>query len=141
MSAEIVNALVGGALIGLAATLLLWTQGRIAGVSGIAGALVEPHADRGWRTYFLLGLVAAGLAYQAGAGPAFTSSLSRSLPSVVVAGLLVGYGTRLGHGCTSGHGICGLARRSSRSVIATVTFMITGAVTVWLVRTFWGGTL
>ena len=130
-------------MIGLAATLLLWTHGRIAGVSGIAGALVGAHApaDRGWRASFLIGLVAAGVAYQTVAGPVFEPSISRSLPVVIAAGLLVGYGTRVGHGCTSGHGVCGLARRSSRSLIATVTFIVTGVITVWLVRTVWGGTL
>ena len=128
-------------MIGLAATLLLWTHGRIAGVSGIAGALVGPRTERGWRAAFLIGLVAAGFLHQTLVGPVFEPSIPRSLPIVVVAGLLVGYGTRLGHGCTSGHGVCGLARRSSRSFVATVTFIVTGVITVWLVRTVWGGSL
>jgi uncharacterized membrane protein YedE/YeeE len=141
LTAEHLNGLAGGVLIGLAATLLLWTHGRIAGVSGIAGALVGPRTERSWRVLFLVGLVVAGLMYQTIAGPVFETSISRSLPVVVAAGFLVGYGTRMGHGCTSGHGVCGLARRSSRSLIATVTFILTGVVTVWLVRTVWGGTL
>ena len=132
-----VNGLLGGVLVGLAATLLLWTHGRIAGISSIAGALLQAGAERGWRAHFLAGLVAAGLGYQYVIGPVYEPSLARPVLIVVAAGLLVGFGSRLGHGCTSGHGVCGLARGSGRSLVATVTFMLTGVVTVWLVQSVW----
>ncbi len=133
--------LAGGVLIGLSATLLYWTHGRIAGISGIAGSLLNTAGDHQWRVWFLAGLMVAGLAYGATVGPVFASSLPRSLGALVVAGLLVGMGTRWGHGCTSGHGVCGLSRRSGRSLVATVTFIATGVGTVWLVRTVFGGAL
>jgi uncharacterized protein len=135
------NGVIGGALIGLAATLLLWTHGRIAGISGIAGELIAPGAERGWRASFIAGLVVAGVGYQAIAGPVFESLPTSSLPIVVAGGLLVGFGSRLGHGCTSGHGVCGLARGSQRSLVATVTFILAGVVTVWLVRMIRGSAL
>ncbi len=137
MPADYGLGLLGGVLIGLAATLLLRTHGRIAGVSGIAGALVDGAVDGGWRFDFVAGLLAAGLAYQLAVGPVFESALPRSTSALVAAGLLVGFGTRLGHGCTSGHGVCGLARRSPRSLTATVAFVLTGIVTVWLGRIAW----
>ena len=123
-------ALGGGAMIGAASALLFSTHGRIAGISGIVGALVPPTStrDRDWRVAFLVGLLAAGMI--AGfAAPAAVGASVRSLPVVVVAGLLVGFGTRLGSGCTSGHGVCGLSRLSIRSLIAVATFMATGAAT------------
>jgi uncharacterized membrane protein YedE/YeeE len=126
-------ALSGGALIGAAAALLLMTHGRIAGISGIVGSLLPPTAhDRGWRLAFVGGLLAAG-AIGAWIAPSAVGASVRGLPLVVVAGLLVGFGTRLGSGCTSGHGVCGLSRWSTRSLVAVVTFMATGAVTASIV--------
>lgn len=129
------TALLGGALIGLSATLLLWLNGRIAGISGIAwNALSERGFERHWRLAFLLGLlVGAGLWFGIGTDiPALREDYSRAL--LLVAGLLVGFGTRLGGGCTSGHGICGLARFSPRSLMAVLVFMACGMLTTTLVR-------
>jgi uncharacterized membrane protein YedE/YeeE len=126
------SALIGGALIGLAATLLLAGIGRIAGVSGILAQAVEQSGGRRWRLAFLAGLVAG-----AGAWFALVDAAPRSgfpLPWLVAAGLLVGFGARVGSGCTSGHGICGLARLSRRSMAAVLTFTLAGAATVWLLR-------
>lgn len=127
-----VSALVGGALIGLAATWLLVSIGRVAGVSGIVNNAVEQRDGRGWRVAFLLGLVLA-----AGAWFAFNDVAPRAgfpLPWLVIAGLLVGFGTRVGSGCTSGHGICGLARFSRRSLMAVIAFMGAGFATVYVLR-------
>ncbi len=126
-------ALAGGAMIGLAGALLLLTHGRIAGISGVLGSLLPPAAapDRGWRLAFMGGLLAAGLV-SAVVAPAAVGASVRSLPAVIVAGLIVGFGTRLGSGCTSGHGVCGLSRLSRRSMVAVATFMATGALTAWI---------
>jgi hypothetical protein len=126
--------LAGGALIGIAAALLILGNGRIAGISGIAGGLLSDRAGgRAWRVLFLLGLVAGALAAaRLGAGP--LPEIEAGWPLIVIAGLLVGFGTRLGGGCTSGHGVCGLARLSPRSVVATVLFMAAGMATVFLLR-------
>jgi uncharacterized membrane protein YedE/YeeE len=125
-------ALAGGALIGAAAALLLVSHGRIAGVSGVVGALLPPVArDRAWRLAFLVGLVVAG-GLAASQAPAAVGAPVRSTPLVIAAGLLVGFGTRLGNGCTSGHGVCGLSRFSVRSVVAVATFMTSGAITAWI---------
>lgn len=125
-------ALAGGGLIGLASALLLLTHGRIAGISGIVGSLLQPSThDRGWRIAFVVGLAAAGVVARVVA-PAAVGLPVRTLPALLVAGLLVGYGTRLGSGCTSGHGVCGMSRLSMRSLIAVITFMTTGAVTAML---------
>ncbi len=125
----------GGMLIGSAASLLLFLNGRIAGISGIVGGLLSCGFSRDWcwRFVFVAGLIAgAGLySYLTGSLPI---ELEATTPTLIVAGLLVGIGTRLGSGCTSGHGVCGLARRSFRSVAATATFMISGAITVYLMR-------
>ncbi len=133
-----VSALLGGALIGLAATWLLAALGRIAGISGIFNASVDGAADgRAWRLAFLLAMIVA-----AGVWFALTDAPVRSgfpLQWTVVAGLLVGAGTRLGNGCTSGHGICGLARLSKRSLVAVATFMGTAFATVYIVRHVMGG--
>jgi len=127
---------IGGVLIGLAAALLMLFNGRIAGVSGIFGtALGFPEGDSGWRWSFVLGIVAGGVGMLWALGPsAFENTLGLPLPVVAAAGLLVGLGTRLGSGCTSGHGVCGLARFSPRSIVSVVTFLFTGAVTVFVVR-------
>jgi len=128
-------ALAGGAMIGGAAALLLLTHGRIAGISGVLGSLLPPGAapDRGWRLAFIGGLLAAGLIGAAVAPTAVGASV-RTLPVVIVAGLIVGFGTRLGSGCTSGHGVCGLSRLSPRSLAATLTFMAAGFAAVYVVR-------
>jgi len=132
-----VSGLIGGALIGLAALMLMLTIGRIAGVSGIAlNALVAGDtAGRSWRLAFVLGLPLGALAVTA-VGLKDWSGLSfpASLPATVIAGFIVGVGSTLGSGCTSGHGICGLARFSLRSIVATATFMATAAATVFVIR-------
>jgi len=126
--------LAGGALIGLAATLLVLFNGRIAGISGVLGGLLKPaQGDVAWRGAFVLGLVAAPLAWRlVAAWPRL--HVDASLPVLVAAGLLVGVGTRYGAGCTSGHGVCGLSRGSARSLAATVTFMAAGFAVVFVVR-------
>ena len=126
--------LLGGALIGLSASLLLITQGKIAGISGIAANLLSGKpGDRAWRGVFLLGLVLAGLAFSLLSSEGFGSS-PRSLALVAAAGLMVGVGTRVGGGCTSGHGVCGISRLSPRSLVATLTFIVSGVVTVTVLR-------
>jgi hypothetical protein len=128
------SALIGGLLIGVAAAVLILVNGRIAGVSGIIGGLLQfKTGDAGWRAAFLAGLVAAPLLYQL-----FTAlpeiRIDAGWPTLVLAGVLVGVGTRYGSGCTSGHAVCGLSRLSPRSLLATLTFMAMGFVTVYLVR-------
>lgn len=125
-------ALAGGALIGTSAALLFLTHGRIAGISGVVGSLLPPTpTDRSWRLAFVIGMLAAG-AVATVVAPHAIGGPVRSSSAVIIAGALVGFGTRMGGGCTSGHGVCGLSRRSGRSLIAVVTFMTTGAVTAWL---------
>ncbi|MFL4558651.1 YeeE/YedE family protein [Yersinia kristensenii] len=128
------SALAGGVLLGIAVIILLFCNGRIAGISGILGGLLPPKAgDTSWRVAFILGLIAAPVIYSL-----FTAlpviQIDAGLPVLIVAGLLVGIGTRYGAGCTSGHGVCGLARFSPRSLLATLSFMFAGFGTVWLVR-------
>jgi uncharacterized membrane protein YedE/YeeE len=133
------SALAGGVLIGLAASVLLIGYGRIAGVSGIAGnLLLGKRGDRAWRAAFLAGLLLAGVAV-AGLAPQATAASPSGIAVVAGAGLLVGVGTRLGSGCTSGHGVCGLSRLSPRSLVATLAFILSGVVTVTLVRWLGGG--
>ncbi len=134
-----ISALVGGLLIGLAANVLWLANGRIAGISGIVGNLPSARSgDIDWRIAFLAGLIVTPVFYAAVAGkPAI--ALDAALPSIVLGGLLVGFGTRLGGGCTSGHGVCGLARFSPRSLVATCLFMAAGFLTVFFVRHFAGG--
>lgn len=131
----------GGALIGLAAALLMLLTGRIAGISGISGGLLTPHAsDRGWRIAFIAGLIAAPLLASFFYGAPLPSPvMPASMIMIVVAGLLVGIGSRMGSGCTSGHGVCGIARLSSRSLIATAIFMATAIATVAIARHVIGG--
>lgn len=131
---QIGMAVAGGALIGVASSLLILLNGRIAGISGILGGLLQPgSSDTGWRFTFLAGLVIAPLVYD----------LLATLPVVeveaeswllILAGLLVGFGTRLGSGCTSGHGVCGIARLSRRSIAATLVFIGSGMLTVYVMR-------
>jgi hypothetical protein len=127
-----ISALLGGALIGLAATLLYALLGRIAGISGIVNAALEQSHERGWRLAFLLALIGAASAWFAVADVAPRTGFA--WPWLVAAGLLVGFGTRLGSGCTSGHGVCGLARLSKRSLVAVLAFMGAGFVTVYVLR-------
>jgi uncharacterized protein len=125
------SGLVGGIMIGAAATLMLWLNGRISGISGITGGLLERRPGIGWRLAFLVGLVAGPPAYAYLTGP-IDITMQASVPVLVLAGLLVGFGTRLGSGCTSGHGVCGIARLSRRSLAATVVFMCVAIVTVFV---------
>ena len=132
-------ALAGGVLIGLSATLLLWLDGRVAGVSGIFnGVLFPAPGDVTWRLAFLVGLVAAAGLYMAFVPGAPIPRGDFPRVGLVVAGVLVGFGTRMGNGCTSGHGVCGLGRLSMRSLTAVVTFMATAIATTFLVRHAWG---
>jgi uncharacterized membrane protein YedE/YeeE len=127
-------ATVGGLLIGLAAAMLVLLNGRIAGVSGILGdALSRPGKDTIWRLAFILGLVAAPLLY-ALVRPVPVPHVAAGPWTLVLAGLLVGLGTRYGAGCTSGHGVCGLSRLSPRSLVATLAFMVAGFATVFALR-------
>ncbi|AJJ62407.1 YeeE/YedE family protein [Yersinia aldovae] len=128
------SALAGGAILGGAAAIFLLWNGRIAGVSGILGGLLPPKiGDVFWRVAFVAGLMASPLVYSLFT-PLPIIQIDSSLPVLVLAGLLVGIGTRYGAGCTSGHGVCGLARLSPRSLVATLSFMLSGFITVWLVR-------
>lgn len=132
------SSLTGGLLIGAAAAILLLLNGRIAGVSGILGGLLRPMAgDIGWRMAFVLGLVGAPLVYGL-ATPLPLVQVDADMTTLIVAGLLVGVGTRYGSGCTSGHGVCGLSRLSPRSMAATAAFMIAGFVTVFIARHLFG---
>ena len=140
MLTSILWAVVGGALIGLAASWMLWTKGRIAGISGILGGLVGPWNDQSsWRVSFLIGLLVGGGILAVTMPETIVAPDDRSLIWVGVAGGLVGYGTRLGNGCTSGHGVCGLSRLSIRSLVATVTFMATGFLTATAIGLLGGG--
>ena len=135
-------ALHGGALIGLSAVLLLWLNGRIAGISGILYGLFTRQSDeRNWRLLFVIGLILGGVIYQVVTGATLATRTDFPLPVLVVAGLLVGIGSRLGSGCTSGHGVCGISRLSQRSVLATVTFITTAIITVAVVRVISGASL
>ena len=126
--------LAGGMLIGLSAAVFVLFNGRIAGISGILGGLLEwPKGDVAWRVAFLAGLIGAPLVY----GAVLTLPevrMDADFPTLIIAGLLVGVGTRYGSGCTSGHGVCGLSRVSPRSLVATVAFMLAGFATVFVVR-------
>ena len=135
------SAVLGGILIGLAAAGFVLLNGRIAGISGILGGLLTPAgagADRAWRIAFIAGILVAPLiSWAVFSLPAI--EINAGFPLVVVAGLLVGVGTRYGSGCTSGHGVCGLSRLSPRSLVATVAFMAAGFITVYLIRHVLGG--
>jgi uncharacterized membrane protein YedE/YeeE len=123
-------------MIGLSAVLLMAWEGRIAGISGIAGRLLPPYRDSSFlsRLGFVMGLVAAPFLVTAATGNPVMQTVSANLPLMVAAGLLVGFGSVYGNGCTSGHGVCGLARLSVRSLVATLAFMTTAVVTVLIVR-------
>lgn len=132
---------VGGILIGVSAVLLMALHGRIAGISGIVSRLLPPFEDGVgmWRAAFVVGLVAAPPILRLAGIDSGAHAASGTLALMAAAGLLVGFGAVLGSGCTSGHGVCGLSRFSVRSLAATLTFMATGAVTVFVVRHVWGG--
>lgn len=133
------SSLAGGALIGLAALWLLHTNGRIAGISGIVGGLLRSTTgDRGWRIAFILGMLIAPIAW-ALVGTLPPMIIDADFPLLIVAGLVVGISTRYGAGCTSGHGVCGMSRLSPRSIVATLAFMGSGFITVFVVRHLLGG--
>ena len=139
MNAAVV-ALAGGVLIGLSAVLLMLANGRIAGISGIVGGLFGGGCGEiRWRITFVVGLIAGTFAAMLCGAPLPTIQIDASVSMVLVAGLLVGFGSRLGNGCTSGHGVCGLARLSPRSLAATLTFMTVGAAVVFVARHVLGG--
>jgi uncharacterized protein len=130
-----VSGLVGGLLIGLAVTLLLLLNGRLAGISGIVGGLINPKGgDSAWRVAFVAGLPLGALAFALASGGPLAVNVLASPQAILVGGLLVGFGTRLGSGCTSGHGLCGLALFSRRSVVATAVFFGVAMLTVFLTR-------
>jgi uncharacterized protein len=138
MASSFLLPLLGGALIGLSASLLLLANGRVAGISGVVGSLLAPaRGDIAWRVLFFGGLLTGGLLLAWLRPTSFGAPASLSAGGVallVAAGLLVGFGSRLGNGCTSGHGVCGISRGSARSLAATLTFMATGVLTVFLAR-------
>lgn len=128
-----VSGLIGGLLIGLASALMMLFNGRIAGISGIVGGLLARNGSEvGWRAVFVVGLLLGAFVYMLSTGGALPVKVEASLPVMVVAGLLVGFGTRLGSGCTSGHGVSGIARLSKRSIVATLVFIGAGIVTVYI---------
>lgn len=135
------NALMGGAMIGLSAVLLYGLMGRIAGISGIGFGLLWGEAvERRWRLAFILGLGLGGIATVAAGASLPVAQIPQTTMGIIqliVAGLLVGFGTQIGNGCTSGHGVCGLARLSPRSLIAVIVFMATGMITATLIRILW----
>ena len=136
------SALIGGALIGAAAVLLMKFNGRIAGISGILnGALSTVPGDRLWRWLFVGGLILGGLSWQLITQSPLITRDAFPVGQLILAGLLVGFGTRLGSGCTSGHGVCGIARLSPRSLVATIVFLSTGAAVATTVAAIFGGAL
>lgn len=137
------SAILGGALIGFAATLLMAATGRIAGVSGFASRLLPPYEDGDWlpRLAFVAGLVTAPRLYQAATGAPIEVTVMAGTASIIGAGFLVGFGAVLGNGCTSGHGVCGIARLSRRSLVATGTFMVSALLTVFISYHYFGGAL
>jgi len=137
-----VASLVGGILIGLGASAMLLSNGRIAGISGILAGVLRPvRGDTLWRGCFLGGLFVGGLLLRVFAPDAFDFGVVRPFTMLIVAGLLVGFGTRLGSGCTSGHGVCGISRLSPRSLVATMTFIASGALVVFVVNHLMGSSL
>ena len=130
----------GGVLIGLASVALLLSSGRIAGISGIMGGLLPPErGDAAWRGLLLAGLIIGVLAHRWASGDVAAITIDASYPLVVLGGLLVGFGTRMGGGCTSGHGVCGIGRLSQRSIAATAVFIVAAGLTVFVVRHLLGG--
>lgn len=135
-----IPALIGGLMIGVASVGLLWLNGRIAGVSGIFGSvLTTRQTGNGWRILFLVGLMLGGLVWALSGGDVGSIVIKANTLELVGAGLLVGFGTQLGSGCTSGHGVCGIGRLSPRGLASTVVFIVTGALVVIVVRQMVGG--
>ena len=130
-----VNALVGGIFIGIAVSLMLYLKGRVTGISGILnGVLQRSRGDMSWRLYFIGGLLSGGLVLKVVQPSVYQNLLETEFWTVIVAGLLVGFGTVMGSGCTSGHGVCGISRLSKRSILATITFMLAGMLSVFFFR-------
>jgi uncharacterized membrane protein YedE/YeeE len=129
-TSQIINATLGGMLIGLSASLMLILKGRVTGISGIFYDSFTPSKENMWKPVFVLGLLLGGFTLKFFYPSSFDISLNLSTTRVIVAGLLVGFGTKLGSGCTSGHGVCGISRFSKRSLIATVSFISAGIITV-----------
>jgi uncharacterized protein len=129
-----INGLVGGLLIGLSATLLLAFNGRIAGISGIVNGAIQFTKAEVWRWYFLGGMILGGLLYELAIATQSTPKSTFAPWAMLIGGFLVGFGTRMGNGCTSGHGVCGLGRLSVRSLVAVCTFLATAIITVFVVR-------
>lgn len=128
------SAFLGGSLIGLSAALLMYFNGRIAGISGmIAGAFDFKNSENHWRLFFLVGLIFAAVIFNVFA-PHEPANYSRSILLLIISGILVGFGTRMGNGCTSGHAVCGIARLSTRSIVATLIFMGVAILTVFITR-------
>jgi uncharacterized membrane protein YedE/YeeE len=139
---SILYSLFGGALIGLAVTLMLLFNGRVTGISGIlVSSLAKPSQEGLWRWLFLAGMLTGGFIIYQTRPDLFVNVSGRSLGAVAIAGLFVGYGTVMGGGCTSGHGICGISRLSMRSILATMTFMLFGFLSVQFVNYFLGGSI
>ena len=131
---NLTTAIAGGLLIGLSSTLLLLFNGRIAGISGIVDGAISLGQDSRWRWLFIFGLLIGGWIYEAALAASPTPSSEFAPFSMIAGGFLVGFGTRLGNGCTSGHGVCGLGRLSLRSLAAVVSFLTTGFITVFVIR-------
>ena len=137
-----IYSLIGGLLIGFSALMVMFFHGRIAGISGILARLLPPWNDmRGslWRAAFLIGIVVSPFIYQLITGGAVSQTVSNDKMTMILAGLCVGFGTGIGSGCTSGHGVCGISRLSIRSIVATITFMAFGIITVYVIRHMIGG--
>lgn len=129
-----INGLMGGILIGLSATVLLLFNGRIAGISGMINGVLEFKASEKWRGFFLGGMLLGGVLYEYLFSSSATPRYPLALIPMILGGFLVGFGTRMGNGCTSGHGVCGLGRLSVRSFIAVISFLTSGMITVFIVR-------
>lgn len=139
MIETVTRPLLGGILIGFAVSSLLFLNGRIAGVSGILNGVLTPlKTDTAWRVAFLLGLVSGGIVLYTANPEFFANSVKRPVPVIVTAGFLVGFGTVMGSGCTSGHGVCGMSRLSPRSIVATVIFILSGMLSVAAYKAFIG---
>ena len=135
MESSWISALIGGVIIGIAVSLMMLWNGRVTGISGIIGGILNPtRGDWTWRVLFVTGLLLGGLTLSALNPHVFSGSISRSWIQVVAAGLLVGFGTSMGSGCTSGHGVCGISRMSPRSIAATLSFIIAGILAVALFK-------
>lgn len=134
MTQDFLFPFLGGTLIGIAVSLMLWLNGRVTGNSGIIAECLPSKEKGSWRIFYIFGLICGALIYRFVFPDTPGLRYNPSFILLIIAGLLVGYGTRLGSGCTSGHGICGIARLSPRSIVATLIFMVTAIITVWVMR-------